>query len=471
MEQSMRTCLTLVPLLLVTCGPASAIADETRVLAAIRAFFATQDLDRRAELAAQIESDSAYRRDKLSGWLHDAIEFDKLEAGQSEIHVPLANGQSRRVVLRIPAEYDASKPWPLIYALHGKGGRGEGVIRYFEHVLGSDVEQYLIAAPSRYEEAVIHRAWPPPMEHPRALAALRRAVHVDSDRVFVAGYSLGGHATWTLAVLHSDQFAGALAVAGTFSLLEVDKLWGVFLPNLANTHMVCVWGVRDMYANDGNTLSPEGGIAGLNRRLCELAESSKLPVVGYEDPERGHGDVVPPGQLVKELLGRRRVQYPARVRQTFRHIYQAQAYWLEGHVWKGPQWTEKLPTVRLRQGEDANRPDDVTRALVRTIRGVLGELRGTVDGQTIDVRRTRVSELTIWIGDGMLDWDKPVTVKVSARKVFEGVLEPDLFVCLAQAARTYDFDRLRWAGLRFRSGHKARLVTGRTTFRALGEQE
>jgi len=108
--------------------------------------------------------------------------------------------------------------------------------------------------------------------------------------------------------------------------------------------------------------------------------------------------------------------------------------------------------------------EDPQDALLRVIRSKLGQLRGTIDGQTIDVRRKKITELTIWIGDGMIDWDEPVTVKVSANTVFEDKLEPDLFVCLTQAARTYDFDRLRWAGLRFKSGYGADPVTGRTEF-------
>lgn len=64
----------------------------------------------------------------------------------------------------------------------------------------------------------------------------------------------------------------------------------------------------------------------------------------------------------------------------------------------------------------------------------------------------------------MIDWEKPVSLKVNGRKAFEGKLTPELFVCLTLAARTYDFDRLRWAGLRFKSGSKTRPVTGHTPF-------
>jgi hypothetical protein len=57
-----------------------------------------------------------------------------------------------------------------------------------------------------------------------------------------------------------------------------------------------------------------------------------------------------------------------------------------------------------------------------------------------------------------------VTVELAGRRVFSGILRPDLAVCLSQAARTLDFDRLRWAGLRIDAHGKAEVVTGTTAF-------
>lgn len=456
--------LSALVLLLASAAAPPTRADEEQILAAVRAFFETKDLDRRRQLAEQIESDPAYQREKVGGWLHRAAPFDEMAVGVTQIRVPLRNGQTRGVVLRIPARYDPRASWPLIYALHGTGGRGEGIITYLQGVLADAVDEYIIAAPSGYGEAQIHDVWPPPMEHPTVLAAVKRKVHVDSGRVFIAGYSRGGHAAWMLAVLHADQFAGALPLAGTLVLPEVDRLWEPFLDNVANTHVLCVWGANDAFGEDRKTPSPHGGIAGLNRKLGALAARMDLPVIMLEDPDKGHADIVPPAEMLADLLSRRRTRYPRQVKHTFRHIYQAQVYWIEGHKWTGSQWTDKLPQIRLREGENVHNPEHVKDALLRTMRGCLGELHGRIDGQLIDVRRKKVKELTVWIGDGMIDWREPVMLKVSGRKVFEGRLEPDLFVCLSQAARTWDFDRLRWVGLRFKSGSKLRVVTGRTEF-------
>lgn len=450
----------MFPMLALLLATSSARADEAAIRRQVGEFLMTEDPVARAGLAESIAADPAYDRTKVSQWLHAAATFPERPAGSHTLTIDLRGGDQRQVALRIPMNYNPRRPWPLLYVLHGMGGSSAGILSYFERVLGPRVDEFVLAAPQHYQEHVVHDAWPPTGEHAALLDRLRREMHIDSDRVYVAGYSKGGHTTWTLAVLYADRFAAALPIAGTFLLPEVDQLWDVFLPNVRHLPVLGVWGAGDTLAGTRGEESPEGGIAGLNRRLKQLAGDLKLPIVMIEDPDKGHGGVIPPAEALADLLQRRRVHYPTDVEHTFRHIDQAQAYWIEGHEWRGDQWTDKLPPVRLRPDEDPNKPEDLRAALVRTFRASLGELTGKVEGQLIDVRRRKVTELTIWIGDGMIDWDQPVTIKVSGRQLFQEKLEPNLLLCLSEAARTYDFDRLRWAGFHFRSGSRLRPLTG-----------
>jgi hypothetical protein len=450
-------------------APASAHADKAAILADVAAFFRTSDGDRRREIVARIESDPAYDRAKVSEWLHQAELFEPLEPGRRPIEVRLPNGSTRTVVLRVPKGYDHRRPWPVIYALHGASGTADQIIGYLEHILGEQIEQYVVAAPDHYGDLIIHQPeWPPLGEHPAALVKIKQTVHADSDRVYLTGYSLGGHTTWTLAVLHADQFAAAMPLAGSFTLLLPDLMWESFLPNLAHLPILCVWGKGDIY-DDGEQVRPDGGIAGVNRALRELMAKHNLPATMIELPDAGHKDVVPPSDELKKLLGRVREHYPKSVQHSFRHTYQGQAYWIEAHVWAGDQWADQKRTVRLREGESQFRDQDIDEAVARTYRGLLGEVRGEIAGQELRVYRKKVKELTVWIGDGMIDWKQPVVLVMSGRPAFEGRLEPNLHLALAQAARTWDFDRLRWAGLRFRSGGKVHPVTAETSFLSLAE--
>src|SRR5262249_22550647 len=150
----------------------------------------------------------------------------------------------------------------------------------------------------------------------------------------------------------ADQFAGIVPVSGTLVLPEVDKLWDVFLPNLANTHVLNVWGANDKLQDDGATLATDGGIAGLNQKLREAAGRLKLPVDSIEDPDRGHGNVVVPLPELRRTLKQRRQAWPATVRQAFRDEYQASAYWLEGRGWTGPSWGGEEMKVEMKEGEE-----------------------------------------------------------------------------------------------------------------------
>jgi len=442
-------------------------ADEAAIIADIGEFIRTDDTARRTELVARIQADPAYDRARVSEWLHAAEVFEPLKPGPLELAVPLPDGSTRTVVLRIPQDYDCHRAWPVIYALHGMSGHATNSLAYFQRALGADVEQYVLAAPDGYADQVISETqWPPTGEHPAALLKIKQTVNVDSDRVYVAGYSMGGHTSWTLAVLYADQFAGAVPLAGTFTIILPDHLHETFLPNLAHLPVLGVWGAGDTKDARGDE-SRGGGIAGSNRGLRELGAKLGLQLTMIELSDRGHSDVDPPADALRALLAQRRVPYPRAVHHVFRHLCQGSAYWLEAHAWSGEQWTDQKKTVHLREGENLFKDEDLDAAVARHYRGMLAELSGEIDGQNIRVLHKKVSDLTVWIGDGLIDWDQPVSLKAGGRPPVELQVQPDLYVCLAQAARTRDFDRLRWAGIRVRpSAGKPYLVTSKTTFPA-----
>ena len=247
-------------------------------------------------------------------------------------------------------------------------------------------------------------------------------------------------------------------------LQDYGRLFEVFLPNLTHTHVFACWGEEDVMSADYVSRSADGGIAGLNRQICKLAAENRWPITWYERAGQGHTGIVPPGEDVQRVLQQRRTHYPLQVQHTFRLAYQGQAYWLEMHRWVGAWWNEKPLKLSFRAEENPDHLGDIAQARARAIQMLLGELRGDVEGQQIEVYRKKVRELTVWLGDGMIDWEKPIQVEISGRMVFEGRIKPNLEVCLAQAARTYDFDRLRWAGIRYKTGGRAKIVTMDTEF-------
>ncbi len=482
-------------------------ADEAALLGDIAAFLKTEDFAERAAIAERMQRDPAYDRAKVGTWLHAADLWQPLPAGRRELQVPLPkpypptnpkaseaggrgaagkvgskepagtappaeaesglSGVTRTVVLRIPRDYDPHRAWPLIYAHHGQSGNGDMIIGYLEQVLGDEVEQFVIAAPTDSLELSVHDpTWPPVGEHPAVLKAIRQTVHVNSDRVYVTGYSRGGHATWALAMLYPDRFAGAMPLAGTVVLVTSERLWDSFLANLTHLPILAMWGKDDTLGPDGKP-GPEGGIAGVSRKLRESALKLGVPLTAIEDPDKGHGGIVPPEEEWRKLLSVARERTPAKVEQTFRHIVWSSAYWLEAVRWTGDEWGAKPPPARMGEKETALSEEDYLNAAARAYRGTLGTVRGARDGQTVKVEWRHVSAVIAWLGDEMVDWSKPVVFDCGDKKKPELTLTPDLYVCLSQAARTWDFDRLRWAGVRLQHGEKPVVLSAQTDLEEL----
>jgi predicted esterase len=445
-------------LLAFTLGAAwPALADEPAILKNIKTFFDTNESTQRKDLATAIAADEAYDRSKMRDWLHAAGLFKKLEPGRTLIQTGIGSVKALPVTIRVPKEYDAAHPYPLIYALHGTGGDADGIIAYVEKILGPQVEQFVVAAPNGYEQVVLNAITPYTIEHRAALRDIRKTVHIDADRVYAIGYSRGGHACWTLAVTCPDEFAGIVPVAGTLLIPEYDVLFETFLPNLANTRVLCCYGAMDDGGPDG-ARSAAGGVAGVNRFIKKVAEPLKLPLTLDEQPDKGHGDIVPPPADLTELLNTRRAAFPKKVEQTFRVLDQGGCYWIEPREWTGKQWTDAQVQVEFKPGEKEWDEKTQRQALARAIRALLAKVKGSIDGQKVRIDRKNVKEYVIWLSEGMIDWSQPVTVNDSGNKAFDGRIEPDLLLCLTQAAETWDFERLRWAGLKCMSGKKAVVV-------------
>lgn len=430
-------------------------ADESAVVAALRDFFHANGDAERDAIAKHITADPSFDIKKMSAWLHAAAPFEPLETGVRLLQVPLDAGETRTVHVRIPPDYDPKRAWPLIMAYHGTGGNGGEFITFVEQMLGPRAAQFVIAAPTDYGQRVVHQGGPPSTEHLEILTALRKLCHIDSDRVYATGYSLGGHTVWTLAVIHPDQFAACVPLAGSLILPDTEKYFPDFLPNLGNTLVLACWGANDTSDVTFANQSPQGGIAGINRKLIAECEKLKLRVLAFEYPDKGHGGITPPAELLDQALSVRRVHAPRSIHHTFRNLAQSAGDWVEPREWRGPYWGDDAQFKgTLRKDED---PRD---ALAREIRRRLGRIEASADGQTITLRRKNVDDVVVWFGDDLIDWSQPVRINHMGKVVFDEQISPDVLLCLTQVLRTWDFDRLRWSGIVVSGGKKPVVLHG-----------
>lgn len=449
-------------LLMLLSGVSPLRAGEIEILAAIREFFQQPDEAEKTAIAQRIATDSAFQMTKMSEWLHAAGLHEPREPGVHSFSIVLDAGEQRTIHIRIPAGYAPGRAWPLILAYHGTGGTGEDFIPFVEKLLGESAARYILAAPTNYGQRVVHQGGPPSTEHLELLIAIRRFCHIDSDRVYVTGYSLGGHTAWTLAVIHPDQFAACIPLAGTLVLPDTERYFPDFLPNMKNTLVAACWGEKDTTDVTFANQSPQGGIAGINRLLAAEAQRQGVRLLAHEAIGLGHGGITPPDAFLQQALKERRTHNPRSIRHTFRNLAQASAYWIEPRTWRGPYWGDDAEfKSKLRPNEN---PQD---ALAREVRKRLGFLEAIADGQTLMLRRKNVDNLVVWIGDDLIRWDEPLRINHMGKIVWEEPISPDVLLCLSQAQRTWDFDRLRWAGVVVAGGRKPILLRGRSPLPAV----
>ncbi len=125
------------------------------------------------------------------------------------------DGSQVRYGLAVPGGYDASRPRPLVVALHPGGGGtpfyGDGFMRSIFLPGLRELAPIMIApdAPggswtdSRAEQAVM-----------ALMTAVLDEFAIDRRRILVVGFSLGGRGAWYLSARHPDRFTAAIVMAG-----------------------------------------------------------------------------------------------------------------------------------------------------------------------------------------------------------------------------------------------------------------
>ncbi len=130
-------------------------------------------------------------------------------------------------LLSLPTGYD--KPgtsWPLVLFLHGAGESGNDLNKVKVHG-----PPKLVESDGPFPFILVSPQSPRGGWNPDVLNALLETVikqyHVDKDRVYLTGLSMGGFGTWTLAAAHPGTFAAIAPICGGGSPADAGKLAGI----------------------------------------------------------------------------------------------------------------------------------------------------------------------------------------------------------------------------------------------------
>jgi len=117
-------------------------------------------------------------------------------------------------ILHVPSAARKGARVGVFIGLHG-GGPGVGDGAQIESLFGTPNSQFITVYPTVIQKD--NGAWNTEREEQYVLAILgelKRTYNVDTNRVYLAGHSMGGFGTWSIAGRHADVFAAASAMAG-----------------------------------------------------------------------------------------------------------------------------------------------------------------------------------------------------------------------------------------------------------------
>lgn len=135
-------------------------------------------------------------------------------------------GKDRPASVKFPANYDASRSYPLVLFLHGYGSSGDDTVLYLEADLQQAATSFIAIVPEGTRDAEGRQHWntvlPQQKEAVDDSAYLQSLVsevksrwNVDSKRVYIAGISNGGFMAYRLACDTDGVFAGIVSIAGS----------------------------------------------------------------------------------------------------------------------------------------------------------------------------------------------------------------------------------------------------------------
>jgi predicted esterase len=416
----------------VLLAAAAVVAAQTpapsRLDAAMRTFWDAADIGD-AEKAGQQVIATGASVEEIRARLRAGRPYSKQKTGRIELpsrdhRIALDN------IVEVPAEYDPARSWPLRVSLHGGVGReAPGPNDQPARPLANRIE-----SPG---EIVLHpRAWATTQwwnasqveNVTRLIARVKRDFNVDESRTYITGISDGGTGVYFFAMRHATPWSACMPLNG-HPLVIANPDTGadgqLYVGNMVNCPFHIVNGGKD-------PLYPAASVEPLVAMFTKAGVPHEFKVY----PDAGHNVNWWPQERAgyeSWLAAHPRPANPNRISwETERTDRYNRFRWL----------------VIDRLGK---RPSDQPLEDVNTYQPILimertlfdhekpsGRVDATRSGNAFEVKTRGVQAFTLLLSPDVIDFTKPVRVRVNGKGAHDAIVKTDPVTMLAWAARDRD---------------------------------
>ena len=366
--------------LIVISGTAKAAESDVRGL--VEKYLLTDSASGREDALSAIAHTDGATVDAVKKALKNASAFPKVKPG---LYFSYANFGDIQVnfTVYVPENYDPAKSHGLVLCLHGAGGGSESFYGIFKDL--ADNSGFLVASP-----ATLGGLW---WQGGDTLALgllehMKKKFNVDTNRVFITGFSNGGHGAYFTALRFPDLFAGAVPMSGS-PAGEISGSTKKFIENAFNLPFQAIHGGQDRvipFNTSDRTI----------KRMQELGFDAKMKAY----PTMGHTYLPKTDrpELHEWVKSKVRKPFPKKISYYFDKSKSSRCYWLEAGSFTG-----------------------------------LAHVEAKVEGNTITLKTENIDSLDVLLNEKLVNMGEPVVVKLNGEEVFNGRVEPNIRTLLENA--------------------------------------
>lgn len=357
---------------------------------------------------------------KIKEWIRISANYKAQQPGLQRNLVSIGERKGEYFVY-VPAGYVPGKPWPTILALHGVGGNGlDSVMAWLKSSMHND--RFILVAPT-YGPGL----WWKDEAEGLILSVFHKTkqdYNIDANRVYLTGFSSGGHGAWYMALRYPDLFSAINPIAGECPMPSL-------LINLLHVPVYIVHGAQD-------AVIPVEAARDADSRL----EGLHYNVLYREIPEMKHRfPLAETEKILNWFCAQKRLLYPKKIRFSTESTKYTSAYWLEIL-----EFSELIGQTSGIQKDISGRPKRYEGLTVTA--SVDADIKDT--SNEIYVAAHEIKAVRIYLDDELVDLERPLHVYINGKSVYRGKVERNLRALLDTVKKRNDREALFSAYLDFK---------------------